>query len=77
MNVKRKRYVIRVNPPDCAKCTRIIEKELSKIDDTRMVGADPLTGKIIIYIDPRKVSVEKLMDAVKKTGRTPYMIEER
>lgn len=74
---KEKRYLIRVNAPDCAKCVRIIEKELTKIEEARLVGVDPLAGKIIVYLDPQKVSVDKLREAVKKAGKIPYMIEER
>jgi len=74
---KLKRYVIRVKPPDCAKCVRVIEKELTGIEEAKLVGVDPLTGKIVIYVNPEKVSIEKLLDIVKKTGKTPYMIEER
>ncbi|MGC8832382.1 MAG: cation transporter [Thermoproteota archaeon] len=75
--LKKKRLVIRVNPPDCAKCVRVIEKELGKVEDAKLVGVDPLSGKIILYVNPDSFSVRKLREILVKSGKTPYMIEER
>jgi copper chaperone CopZ len=76
-DLKKKRLVIRVNPPDCAKCIRVIEKKLTKVEEAKLIGVDPLSGKIILYVNPDKFSIEKLRKILVKSGKTPYMIEER
>ena len=57
----------------CAACSARIEKNLSKMEGIRQVNVNLASEKATVSYDPSQVSVEEVIEKIKKTG---YVVRE-
>lgn len=64
---------IKITDLSCAACSARVERALAKIEGVGYASVNLATGTARVEFDERRVSVQQLLETIKRAGYTPVL----